>query len=436
MKLTKKNWIIIFSSVLIIIAALISAYYIFGNKRNDVPQTQKQQVKQLWTCTMHPQVISDKPGQCPICGMDLVKKNSGDDTMNQDDMKNMIKLNDNKLILADVSTVKVQLEDIDKQLTAYSYIDFAEQNRKVITAKFNGRIEKLYVNKTGEHISKGSVLFEIYSPDLVQAQNEYLISSDVTNSDFALRNSVRKKLLIFGMTDDQISELEKTRVVKMTVKYHSPVSGTVIEKKVQEGMYVSEGTTLFDVADLSSVWNIAEVFEEDLNVISVGSRASLTVQSAPGEEFIGRVSYIYPVVNPQSRTVKVRSEFSNRSGKLRPQTYGEVRFSRNFGKGLMVPSDAVLFLGKRNVVWLKAGDGMFEPREVTIGMKINDKYQILSGISQGDEIALTGGFLIDSESQLKSGMGTGQQHDEKPPGQLDKNNSGQQNNENHKNHGQ
>jgi hypothetical protein len=223
-------------------------------------------------------------------------------------------------------------------------------------------------------------------------------------------NSSRKKLHIYGLTDEQIKELERTKEVNLTITYYSPVAGTVIEKKVQEGMYINEGMSLFDIADLTSLWNIAEVNESEINVVTVGSNVSLSLQAYPGDIFHGKVSFIYPVINSQTRTVKIRSDFSNTNGKLKPLMFGQASFERSLGNGLVVPADAVLFMGKRNVVWVKVSDGMFEPREVTVGMRINDNYQILSGLNDGDEVAKTGGFLIDSESQLKSGMVTGHQN--------------------------
>jgi len=410
MKNSKLKWLIIGLVIILLAGGTYGVYYFLYNKKSDLHGHSQSEKKELWTCPMHPQVISDKSGSCPICFMDLVKKQSDDS--NSPSIKNVIKLNDNKLVLANVSTVTVKKEELKKQVTAYSYMDFADQNRKVITARFNGRIEKLFVNKTGDNISKGQALFEIYSPDLVQAQNEFLLALKSEKNNSSLLNSARKKLRIFGLTNEQIKELETSKEVKLTIAYHSPSAGTVIEKKVQEGMYINEGMALFDVADLTTLWNIAEIYENDLNVVNLGSKVRITFQSYPGEVFEGRVSFIYPVLNSQTRTVKVRSEFSNSKGKLRPQMFGEAVFEHSFGNGLIVPSDAVLFMGKRNVVWLKVGEGTFEPREVTVGMKIGNNYQIISGINEGDEVAKTGGYLIDSESQLKSGMTTEHQHSE------------------------
>ncbi len=365
---------------------------------------------EYWTCTMHPQVHKDGPGACPICGMDLIKKvvDHTADVSSKSDMEGMITLTTNEQIMANVSTIKVKKENLKKELTAYSYLDFVEQNRKTIPAKFNGRIEKLFVDKTGDYIKKGQPLFEIYSPDLVQAQNDFLIAlSNSSGSNSSLIEASRKKLDLFGLRSNQIDELKNSGKINLTLTYYSPVSGTVIEKKVQEGMYVNEGTAIYDVAELSTLWNIAEVNETDLSTIKLGSKVKLKLKAYPGEEFTGKVTFIYPVINSQTRTVKVRSEFSSLNNKLKPQMYGETIFSTDAGTGLLVPADAVIFSGNSNVVWVKTSDGMFEARNVMVSEKYGEKYQILSGLKDGDEIAASGGFLIDSESQLKTGKSTG-----------------------------
>jgi membrane fusion protein, copper/silver efflux system len=366
--------------------------------------------KEYWTCTMHPQVHKDGPGACPICGMDLIKKVVDDtaDVSEKSDMEGMITLTTNKQILANVSTIKIKKENLKKELTAYSYLDFVEQNRKTIPAKFNGRIEKLFVDKTGDYIKKGQPLFEIYSPDLVQAQNDYLVAlSNNKNEINPLLDASKKKLELFGLTADQIDELKKSGEIKLTLTYYSPVSGTVIEKKVQEGMYVNEGTVIYEAAELSTLWNIAEVNETDLSTIKLGSKVKLKLKAYPGEEFTGKVTFIYPIINSQTRTIKIRSEFSSQNNKLKPQMYGETIFFDDAGTGILVPADAVIFSGNKNVVWVKTGDGMFEGRSVELGQKFGDKYQIISGLNEGDEVAASGGFLIDSESQLRTGKSTG-----------------------------
>lgn len=414
----------IFLSIALIALTLLYS----GCSKTDDSSKQEQTVskeKDYWTCTMHPQVHSDRPGACPICGMDLIKKvaDEKEQISNDKDMADMITLSGKKQILANVSTVIVKKENLQEQVTAYSYLDFVENSRKTISARFNGRIEKLLVDKTGDYIKKGEPLFEIYSPDLVQAQNEYLIALNNSANPNSLLKAAKKKLEIFGLTSEQINTLEITREINLTLTYYSPISGTVIDKKVQEGVYVNEGSAIYDVAELSTLWNIAEVNENKLSNVKIGSPVKLHLRAYAGEEFNGRVTFIYPVINSQTRTVKVRSEFSNSSDKLKPQMYGETVFNRAGGQGLLIPADAIIFAGKRAVVWAKTGDGMFEARSVQIGNRFGDKYQILSGLNEGDEIAATGGFLIDSESQLKTGMPSGtdsKKQQKKPnPGNMD-----------------
>ncbi len=370
------------------------------------------QKKEVYTCPMHPEVISDRPGVCPICNMNLVLKVEAE-TASSEMTTEMVSLNQTKQMLANVATVEVRMEPIVKKIATYSYLDFAEPNRKLITARFNGRIEKLFVNKTGDYIKKNQPLFEVYSPDLVQAQNDYLVALsrgfESGTDQHNLLNSARSKLALLGLTDDQIGTLASSREAKLVLTYHAPMSGTVIEKKIQEGMYVNEGSVLYDVADLSVLWNIAEVFEGDLAIVKVGQVAKLRLQSFPGEEFEGKVTYIYPVVNPQTRTVKVRSDFVNTGYRLKPQMFGETIFESDFGSGITVPESAVLFTGKRNLVWIQTEDGQYEPREVQVGFQLDGKYQILSGLVAGEKVASSGGFLIDSESQLKSGLMAGHQ---------------------------
>ncbi|MBL7995214.1 efflux RND transporter periplasmic adaptor subunit, partial [bacterium] len=226
-----------------------------------------------------------------------------------------------------------------------------------------------------------------------------------------LVKSSRKRLELYGLTHEQIATLDSTRALQYTMTYYSPISGTVIEKKIQEGAYVNEGTLLYDIADMSTLWGIAEIYEKDLSLIKVGNRVKLRLPAYPDEAFEGTVNFIYPVVNSQTRTVKVRSEFSNVNHKLRPQMYGEIVVQQDMGKQLLISQDAVLFTGKRQIVWVKTAEDHFESKEVTLGIKNDGKYQVLSGLKEGDEVAVTGGFLIDSESQLRSGKATGHQHE-------------------------
>jgi membrane fusion protein, copper/silver efflux system len=373
----------------------------------------------VYYCPMHPEVQSDKPGVCPICHMDLVLKGQDDDDM-AEHMDDQLSLNSRKLALAGVSTTVIRSEQLSKDITAYSYLDFAEQNRKIITAKFNGRIEKLYVDRTGEYIKKGQPLFDIYSPDLIQAQSDYLIASSSfrniagNGNESSIINAARQKLLLMGVTEKQIEGLEQSGNVKTTITYYSPSNGTVIEKKVQEGMYVNEGSIIYDVADLSELWSISEILSDDLGLIKEGSTIKMRLQAYPGREFTGRVDLIYPVVNAETRTVKIRSVFPNRENLLKPNMYGETIFSVSTGKGLIIPSEAIIFTGRRNIVWIQTEPGKFQMREIKTGYRMGNNYQVISGLEEGEIIASEGTYLIDSESQLRSGTAAEghQQHGE------------------------
>lgn len=411
--------------ILSIIILAVSLTFIGCSSEGDQNNNQHEQdmKEQVYYCPMHPEVTSDKPGVCPICHMDLVLKTDDEDS--SADMDEMLKINASKQFLANVSTVKVSKQKILKTVSAYSYLDFAEPNQRTITARFNGRIEKLFVDKVGSVVKIGDPLFQIYSSDLVQAQNDFVVSLNnssqfklISNGEGEINNllaTAKTKLKLFGLTEKQIDDLKNSKIINYSITYFSPFAGTIIDKKIQEGVYVNEGSLLYEITDLSLLWNLSDVFEQDITFIKQGSKAQLELDSYPGRIFNGSVSLVYPVVDQQTRTVKVRSAFANSNGLLKPNMYGTTKFEADAGIGLVVPVDAVLMTGKRNVVWVKVSEKGFQPRDVVLGYRFNDKYQIISGLNEGDEIAATGGYLIDSESQLQGGTAVTHQHgDEKP----------------------
>jgi len=373
--------------------------------------TAMTQSRDYYTCTMHPQVHLDKPGVCPICGMELVKA-SNSRKKEGNGAATMVPLNDRDQLLANVSTVQVGYEDVEHSVRAFGTLEIAEPNKTIISARFNGRIEKLFADAVGARVKQGDPLFEIYSPDIIQAENEYLQAVKAGSS--AQQSTVsdpKSKLLLLGLTELQIHELESANTVPLVMTYYSPANGIVIDKNIVTGVYVSEGSTLYEISDISTLWNIAEVYESDAGYIRIGEKANLSIATYPHETFTGSVSLIYPVVNPQARTVKVRVLVNNANGKLKPNMYTETVFTRKKGRALTVPVGAVLVTGKRNLVYVKAEhENHFEAREVGIGSRFNDKYEITWGLTDGEIVVSEGGYLIDSESQLKSGTGATHQH--------------------------
>ncbi|MDP2208377.1 MAG: efflux RND transporter periplasmic adaptor subunit [Bacteroidota bacterium] len=351
-----------------------------------------------YTCPMHPSVVSDRPGACPVCHMDLVKKSAQLEASDAE-MAHLkaVSLSPTQRIIANVSTSTVERRDLSIGVDAVGVVDVAEPLQSKVTARFRGRIEKLHVNFTGEIVKKGQPLFELYSPDLVSAQQELILASN-TN----LLDATRSRLRVhFGLTEKQISEIEQSQNIKSSIAYHSPISGTVLAKSIQEGDYVDEGTVLYQLADLSNVWIYLDVYEKDINELKLNQSVKITSEAYPNEIFTGKVTFIDPTINPETRTIRVRTAFKNPNGKLKPQMYVKATILETTKKALTIPASAVLYSGKRNVVWTEIQTNIFEPRDVVLGATAGKYVEVKNGLSEGETIVTTGGYLIDSESQLK-----------------------------------
>ncbi len=379
------------------------------------------EVKQLYTCSMHSFIIKDKPGLCPICGMELIKKidttvkavAKPTDTKPQADMHEHVTLSDKQRIMANVATVEAKNETLNKEINAVGIVQYNQSRQAKVTAWIAGRLEKLNVNSIGAFVSKEKPVAEIYSPDLVATQQEYLLAlksrAQLKNSPIAsisqngegLVASAKQRLLLFGVKESQISELERSGKPNIRIPIYSPFSGVVIEKMVQQGQYVAMGEALFNIADLSSVWVEVEVYENEFSNIHIGQQVEIRSQSFPDKPSTGRIAFVYPFLDPKTRTVKARVELANPGMRLKPEMFVNAIIRVPLAPSIVVPATAVMNTGKRQVVWVESSPGMFESRTVQLGQQSGEKVQILSGLQAGDKVAVSGGYLIDSESQLK-----------------------------------
>jgi len=317
----------------------------------------------------------------------------------------------------------VERRALQKLIRTVGRIDYDEKRIGIVSPKIGGWIEELYVDFTGRYVRKGEPLLTIYSPELVSTQEEYLLAlkakqdwskspfSEVTESGNLLSESARRRLKLWDISDAQIKALEESREPTKTLTLYSPFGGFVLEKMVNKGQYVEAGMALFKIADLSVVWLIADIYEYELSAIRLGQPAAIQLAYYPGETFTGKAIYIYPYLDPKTRTAKVRYEFANPHGKLKPEMFTNVEIAVRLGDKLAVPEDAVIDTGVRKVVVVDRGSGYFEPREVKLGVKAGDVFEVLDGLKAGERVVTSANFLIDSESKLKEAIGgMGHQH--------------------------
>jgi Cu(I)/Ag(I) efflux system membrane fusion protein len=450
----------LFAFLLVLAVVSIGSY---AMSRRPAPAA-KQATKVVWQCPMHPSYTSDKPGDCPICGMTLVPIQPNGSTggaaepsgprrilyyrnpMNpsatspvpmKDDMGmdyvpvysdeghagrgqqgdvpglTSVDITPERVQLIGVRTAVVERSALGGRLELVGFITPDETRLRRVQIRVSGWIRELYVNQTGVPVNAGQPLMSIYSPELFQSEQEYLINkggmahpSDSTRATSDPMAAERLRLL--GVPDEEIRRLEREDKASTQLVLRSPVSGTVLERGVVEGQYVGADTPLLTVADLSRVWVMADLYELDMTRVHVGDLARFTTDAMPGRTFDGRVEFVYPTVSNETRTLKARLALANSDGTLRPGMYGRVGISSLGVRALSVPAEAVVNAGEHSYVFIAHAGGHFEPRRVWTGMPEGDRVQILKGVAQGDTVVSSASFLIDSESRLKaaiSGMG-------------------------------
>ena len=429
-----------------------------------------------YTCGMHPFILSDKPGNCPICGMTLtkiegsaapgvaagaksapagqpsggarkilfyrnpmnpnitsqspVKDEMGMDfvPVYEDEVKGSgagvnlpegyatVQVGAERVRLAGIQSATAVSEAISHPVRAVGIVVPDETRVRRVQSKVEGWIEKLHTNFTGQMVTKGEPLLEIYSPDLVATQREYLLAragvdrmkespyEDARQMSSGLAQAARTRLKLFDVPESFIEELERTGKVRRTVTLNAPVSGFVTGKEIFEGTRVMPGMDLLTVTDLSRVWIEADLYEYEAQSVRVGQTAALDTVADPGTRMKGRVAFIYPTFSPETRTLKVRFEFPNPGLRLKPQMYANVSLDLHSVTGVVIPDSALIETGLRQIVFVDTGDGSFEPREVKVGVRGNGKAQILSGVKAGEKVAVRANFLLDSESKLRAAL--------------------------------
>ena len=444
-------------TALVTLALSGAAYHYFGAALLNVQRHlaapsvagEAQAEETVYVSPMHPWIVSDEPGQCPICGMDLVAKRDGPNTadssgeriiaywrapMNAAEIHDqpgksamgmdLVPVYEDELvggvdIFIDpvtqqnmgIRTAEVARQSLARTIRTYGHVTYDETRTVRVSPKASGWIETLHVDFTGKSVTAGEPLFEIYAPELVTAQEAYLVAFQsakrlAKDSQTGLLASARRRLQYFDIADSEIEALEATGQVRKTLVIRSPASGVVIEKTAEEGGHVKAGTTIYRIADLSRVWVEAHIFEYELPWVREGQPAEMTIPYWPGDVRSGTVTYVYPYLRPQTRDVRLRLEFDNADLRLKPDMYADIHIKTSADEqGLLLPSEAVLRSGERNVVFVVKGGGKFTPREVTLGLSTDGgMVQALAGLAPGDVVVTSGQFLLDSESKLQEAV--------------------------------
>jgi len=395
------------------------------------------EAKVQYTCSMHPFIIRDEPGLCPICGMELTPIKSGAGSLapqGGEGAPGQIVIDPVTSQNIGIRTAAVERRNLSRTIRTVGLVTYEEPSQYSVNSKIEGWIDRLQINETGQMVHKGQPLMEIYSPDLVAAQQEYLLALETSNrlagASYAetaagarrLLDASRTRLKYWDISDQQIRELEKSRQVRKTLTLYSPYQGIVTDKPVVEGMRVMSGMELLKISDISKVWVNADIYEYEQPWVKVGLPATVALPFAPGKALQGTITFIYPYVSGETRTVKARIELVNPGLELKPDMYTNVSIEAGtITSALALPGNAVLNSGKGQTVFVALGEGRFAPRQVKTGVSDENGYvQVLEGLQEGEQVVTSAQFMLDSESKLREAIQKMTQHEAGGPAPAEK----------------
>ncbi|HIB36874.1 efflux RND transporter periplasmic adaptor subunit [Mesonia sp.] len=388
--------------LLLLIGGIFLGYLFFNSSSEEKHQHTQTEENQIWTCSMHPQVERQEPGDCPICGMELIPKETAGSNL----AENEFTMTTNAMALANIETTIVgESQNDNGSLQLSGEITANEDETATQPAHFNGRIEKLYVKSLGEKVQMGQAIASIYSPDLVAAQQELISAYQKRKSQPRLYQAVRNKFKNWRITESQLQQIEESQTPLTNITIYAHVSGIITSIEVNEGAHIMDGKPIFKIANLSTVWAAFNAYENEIKSLKEGQKININTEAYPDENFEAEINFIDPVLNSSTRTVTVRAELTNKNNLLKPGMFvtAKVKSDNENSKSISIPKSAVMWTGERSLVYLKTNDNppTFEMREVKLGAENGNKYSILSGLQKGDEIVTNGTFTVDAAAQLQ-----------------------------------